>query len=126
MSRLFCGWNCCLFAAAALCLPWSCLGADHPPIATQEEIDFNFQVRPILSDRCFKCHGPDEKSRKAGLRLDTAEGAYAVCDKKTGARAVVPGNVERSEVVRRITSSDPDVMMPPPQSHLQLSQKDIE
>src|SRR3954453_2394685 len=124
MSRLFCGWNCCLFAAAALCLPWSCLGADHPPIATQEEIDFNFQIRPLLSDRCFKCHGPDEKSRKAKLRLDTAEGAYAICDAATGARAIVPLQPEKSDVVRRIMSNDPDEQMPPPKSNLKLNQNE--
>src|SRR3979409_2173308 len=77
-------------------------------------IDFNFQIRPLLSDRCFKCHGPDEKARKAKLRLDTAAGAYAICDPKTGARAIVPKQPGQSDVVRRITSTDPEEQMPPP------------
>src|SRR5215469_11249139 len=66
-----------------------------------EKVDFNFQVRPILADRCFKCHGPDEKARKAKLRLDLAENAYAIRDPKSGKRPVVPHHPERSELYRR-------------------------
>ena len=61
------------------------------------KVDFNFQVRPILSDKCFKCHGPDARNRKAGLRLDTKEGAFG--ETESGARAIVPGNLEDSELV---------------------------
>ncbi len=88
-------------------------------------IDFNFQIRPILSDRCFKCHGPDEKSREADLRLDVLENAIALRDKKTGTRAIVPGQPGKSEVIRRITSTDPDEQMPPPDSHLKISAEEI-
>ena len=90
-----------------------------------ERVDFNFQVRPILSDRCFKCHGPDEKSRKANLRLDNPDGAYATIDKKDKRRAIVPRKPQLSEVVRRITSNDPNEVMPPPESKLQLSTNEI-
>ncbi|MBI1345619.1 DUF1553 domain-containing protein [bacterium] len=70
---------------------------------------FNAHIRPLLSDRCFACHGPDAKHREADLRLDTFEGA-------TAAGAITPGQVTESAVWERITSSDPDVMMPPPSS----------
>ncbi|MEO5804716.1 MAG: c-type cytochrome domain-containing protein, partial [Verrucomicrobiota bacterium] len=91
----------------------------------EERVDFNFQIRPLLSDRCFKCHGPDAKSRKADLRLDVLENAIALRDKKTGTRAIVPGKPEKSEVIRRITSTDPDDQMPPPDSHLKISPEEI-
>ncbi len=70
-------------------------------------IVFNQQIRPLLSDRCFQCHGPDEKRRETDLRLDTFEGA-------TQSGAIVPGNPEASEILRRILSHDPDEQMPPP------------
>jgi hypothetical protein len=84
------------------------------------QVDFNFHVRPILSDKCFACHGPDDRARKGGLSLHTMEGAFATL--ATGRRAVVPGNVGKSELVRRILSTDPAVMMPVPDSHLSLSE----
>ena len=61
--------------------------------AKAEPLDFNLDVRPLLSDRCFKCHGFDENARKAGLRLDNAEGAFA--ERKSG-QAIIPGNPEES------------------------------
>jgi len=76
-----------------------------------QKVDFNFQVRPILSDKCFNCHGPDPRVRKAGLRLDIKEGAFGAT--KSGNRAVVPGNVEESELVQRITALDETERMPP-------------
>src|SRR3954471_18889225 len=76
--------------------------------ATPDKIDFNWQVRPILSDNCFRCHGPDSNSRQAGLRLDKKDAAYA--------QAIQPGNPEQSELVKRITSNDPSWRMPPPAS----------
>lgn len=83
-----------------------------------EKISYNFHVRPILSDKCFVCHGPDKNQLKAGLRLDHAEGAYAPLQETKGAYAIVPGKPEASELMRRITSQDPDVQMPTPDSHL--------
>ena len=79
-----------------------------------EKISFNRHIRPILSENCFACHGFDPKHREADLRLDTFEGATKDRD---GVRAVVPGDVEKSELWARIASDDPDQMMPPPSSH---------
>jgi len=91
--------------------------------ALPERIEFNRHVRPILSENCFACHGPDKNTRKAGRRLDTREGALADLD---GLRAVVPGIAAESELVARLRSSDPDEVMPPPDSHKTLSARDRE
>ncbi|TDI65876.1 MAG: DUF1553 domain-containing protein [Bacteroidetes bacterium] len=102
---------------------------DDTTLAHQElpdKIDFNFHVRPILSDRCYKCHGPDEKARKAGLRFDQEEAAFAMLDSAEGTFAIVPGNLKKSQMVRRISSVDPDFQMPPPESNLSLSDREIE
>lgn len=87
-------------------------------------IDFNLQIKPILSDRCFKCHGPDKNKVKAGLQLTSFEGATQLL--KSGKRAVVPGKPEESELVARIHSKDPDEMMPSPESNLSLSESEKE
>ena len=91
-----------------------------------EKIDFNFQVRPILSDRCFPCHGPDEKARKADLRLDQEEYAFAMLDSVEKTFAIIPGNRAGSQMAHRISSKDPDYMMPPPESKLSLTDYEIE
>ena len=85
------------------------------------KIDFNFHVRPILSDRCFACHGPDEKARESELRLDLMDHAFAPIDSLEGRYAIVPGDVSASELVQRIHAVDPDEMMPPPSSNLSLA-----
>ncbi|GAB4023000.1 hypothetical protein GCM10028808_72170 [Spirosoma migulaei] len=85
-----------------------------------EKVDYNLHVKPILSDRCFACHGPDKAKQQAGLRLDTPEGAYEALA-KSGHTAIVPGNLAKSELVNRIISTDPDVMMPTPKSNLSLT-----
>src|SRR5262245_50300138 len=90
----------------------------------ESRVQFNRDIRPILSDNCYKCHGPDEKERQAGLRLDTEAGTRAELD--SGSIAVVPGDIEASELARRITSTDPDVQMPPPDSGKQLNAKQID
>ena len=77
-------------------------------------ISFNRDVRPILSDRCFACHGFDEKKREAKLRLDTFEGATAL---RESGIAILPGKPDESQVMERILSDDPDVQMPPPTSN---------
>ena len=83
-------------------------------------IDFNFHIKPILSDRCFKCHGSDAEARKAGLRLDLEEGVFADL-KADGEKAFVKGDLSRSVAWMRIASTDPDVQMPPPESNLELT-----
>jgi len=85
------------------------------------EIDFNRDVRPILAANCFACHGFDEHARKAGLRLDVAESAYASSD---GVTPIVPGDPDASELWRRIASPDPDEVMPPPESHRELDARE--
>ena len=87
------------------------------------KLSFNRDVRPILSDNCFACHGFDAKKRKAELRLDTPEGALAV---KDGAQAVKPGDPAASGIIQRALSTDADEIMPPPDSHKKLSPRQIE
>lgn len=89
------------------------------------EIDFNFHIKPILSDRCFACHGPDENKREAGLRLDKEESALAAMGDQKSHYAIVPSNTRKSTVFQRITSSDPEIMMPPPESNLRLSELEV-
>ena len=85
------------------------------------ELDYNQHVKPILSDKCFACHGPDKAKQKAGLRLDLAEKAYDELPESPGKVAIDPGSLATSEVFRRILSTDPEVMMPTPKSHLSLT-----
>lgn len=82
-------------------------------------VSYNFDIRPILSDKCYACHGPDAKKREAGLRLDVPESAYAKLKDGKGV-AIFPGKPEQSEVYKRITSVDPSYQMPTPESHLGL------
>ncbi len=109
--------------AASLSLVLVCLaGCGVPgPVVDDlpETVDFALHVKPILSDRCFKCHGPDAAARMSDLRLDLQETAYA--KQPSGATPIVPGRPGRSELVRRILSEDPGVRMPTPESHLTLS-----
>ncbi len=88
-----------------------------------EYIDYNFHIKPILSDRCYTCHGPDPETRKAGLRLDIEEEAFKKL--KSGNFAFVKGSINKSEVVKRLVSQDPDKIMPPPESELKISNREI-
>ncbi|MCA9135175.1 MAG: PSD1 domain-containing protein [Planctomycetales bacterium] len=97
-----------------------CGAADGPP-DSDRPLRFNRDIRSILSDKCFACHGPDAKTVEGGLRLDLAGQAT---DSSVG--AIVPGKPDESEVVRRIRSSDPDEVMPPPHSHKELTEKERE
>jgi len=97
--------------------PADVLAVEH---TLPETVDYNLHVKPILSDRCFACHGPDKAKQQAGLRLDTPEGAYEALA-ESGKRAIVPGNLAKSEFYHRIVSNDPDYMMPEPASNLALS-----
>jgi len=94
-------------------------------VAADEPLGFNRDIRPILSDRCFKCHGPDKASRKGGLRLDVPEGAYAERE-KSHEHAVVPGKPQESLLCKKIFATDPADAMPPPNSNLTLNAQEKE
>lgn len=85
------------------------------------KVDFNFHVKPILSDKCFACHGPDEKKRQADFRLDTEEGAFKALKSNAGHFAIVKGDPDASYLVKRIYSEDPLFRMPPMESNLALT-----
>ncbi len=87
-----------------------------------QEISYRRDILPILADNCFECHGPDAKQREAGLRLDIRENALELTD---GRAAIVPEKVGESELIRRIQSTDPDEVMPPPESKKALSAEQI-
>jgi hypothetical protein len=92
-------------------------------LQAEEPVDFKRDIRPILSNSCFLCHGPDDKRRKGDLRLDIKEGAFRVND---GKQAFVPGKPDQSEAMRRILTPDKDDHMPPAKSGKQLTPKQIE
>src|SRR5438445_3667727 len=92
--------------------------------ANRGATDFDRDIRPILSDKCFACHGPDEKERKARLRLDRKEDAFKPL--KSGASAIVPGDPDKSELITRLTAKDEDDVMPPPKSGKTLTAAQID
>src|SRR6476620_639586 len=89
-----------------------------PAVASAQEVQCNRDIRPIFSDKCFACHGLDAKHRKAELRLDVPEGAFA---ERKGHHAIVPGEVTKSELWARITTSDEADVMPPRDTHKHIS-----
>ncbi|MDB6149994.1 MAG: hypothetical protein JWQ44_1442, partial [Chthoniobacter sp.] len=92
------------------------------PAAAAERVDFNRDIRPIISGKCFACHGPDEESREADLRLDVRAEALKERD---GVRAIVPGDLKASELLLRVTSTDRDEVMPPPKEGHPLEPKEV-
>src|SRR6188472_1682501 len=86
-------------------------------------VDFAREIRPILSENCFTCHGPDSNKRKAGLRLDQKESAFAKAE--SGETPIVPGDLEKSDLLRRIASTDKDEVMPPPKEHRKLKPEQV-
>ncbi|MAE62825.1 MAG: hypothetical protein CMJ18_01015 [Phycisphaeraceae bacterium] len=92
-------------------------------ITAAQDVDFNRDVRPILSANCFACHGHDAEKREAGLRLDRASSARA---ERKGRRAIAPGDLTASEGWRRINATDPDLLMPPPSTHKTLTRSEID
>lgn len=112
----------------SFCL-WSCGNSVEIPQEVMafeaklpENVDYNLHIKPILSDRCFKCHGPDKAKIEAGLQLANFDGATLVL--KSGAQAIDPGNIDNSELIARILSKDPEKVMPTPKSHLTLSDEE--
>jgi hypothetical protein len=112
------GWRGSITAAIAGALLSVVVLAGQSTPARPTRVNFTTQIRPLLSDRCFRCHGPDATKRKAELRLDVAAGALKTLE--DGWAVVKPGNPERSEMIRRIFAEDDD-MMPPSESHLSLT-----
>ncbi len=113
------GRSIAIIPVLSICL-WSCKVDIPEPVSIAydnlpEEVDFNFHVRPILSDRCYSCHGPDEEARKGELRLDQPQDFRKV---------IKPGNLRGSAMVHRVLSDDPEEMMPPPASNLALTEKE--
>ncbi len=115
--RLFFTLSICVLLLAA-CNHEPAAPTIEEQLAALGEIDYNFHVKPILSQNCYLCHGPDESSRKADLRLDLAEHAYAMRDSVS---AITPGNAEGSLLIHRINTTDPEEIMPPPEAHKTLS-----
>ncbi|MFM8572595.1 MAG: PSD1 and planctomycete cytochrome C domain-containing protein, partial [Pirellula sp.] len=105
----------------ATCFGWLVLISQV--VLAENPISYNRDIRPILADKCFACHGFDEKKREAGLRLDTFEGASFERD---GKRAIVPGDPKASLLWDRVHATDPDIKMPPPESHKELTAAEIE
>lgn len=105
----------------------ACLGSGQKEhsLAGTEDPGYNFDIRPILSDKCFACHGPDANKRAAGLRLDIAEEAYKALKENPGAFAIVPGMPDHSQVYLRISTTDTALMMPPANSNLKLTEQEI-
>ena len=92
--------------------------------ALPEVVDYNFHIRPIFSDRCYTCHGPDANARQADLRLDEENGAKET-KLSSGGYAIVPGSARKSLLYARIRSEAPEQRMPPPESNLTLSENEI-
>ncbi|MEM7366961.1 MAG: DUF1553 domain-containing protein [Bacteroidota bacterium] len=111
-----CGCMCVLMWSCRIDLP------DQVAVAYEElpaQLAFNIDIKPLLSDRCYQCHGPDEQAREAELRLDVKEGLFARTE--NGKHAFVSGSPRQSEAIRRILSDDPEEMMPPPSSNYALN-----
>ena len=89
-------------------------------VSLPDKIDYNFHIKPILSDRCFACHGPDAQKREGDLRLDIAANAYAALKSGNG-KAIIANNIGKSQLVHRILAKDTEISMPPPESNLSLS-----
>ncbi len=86
-----------------------------------EVVDFNYHIKPIISDRCFKCHGPDKAKQESELGLNVEAGFFKTLKEDSTRHVIVPGKPEQSELYRRIVETDPEEMMPPPESNLVLS-----
>ena len=103
-----------------LILALALLNKNSNVVSAQTAVSYNRDIRPIFSDTCFRCHGPDKNARKAGLRLDLRE--EAIKKTKSGVTPIVPNKPEESEIVRRIFSKEKFEMMPPEEIHKTLTE----
>ena len=108
-------WSLAVFGYS---VPW-----DGMRLEAEQPVNFDREIRPILSEHCFACHGPDKQARKADLRLDKREDVLRV---REGIAVIVPAKVEDSELVRRVASTDPDEVMPPPAFKKRLNSQQID
>jgi hypothetical protein len=120
----------CCSVLAFLVILSSCKNKDYQVYIDKvdglpDRVAFNYHIKPILSDRCFACHGPDRNARSTEFRLDTEEGAFAALIESKGEHAIVSGDPHNSEIFRRIVSEDPEYQMPPPESNLTLSSREV-
>ncbi|MGN6615925.1 MAG: DUF1549 domain-containing protein, partial [Ilyomonas sp.] len=114
------------FIAILIVLQFSSCTSSSDEVDGSGIISYNFQIRPILSDKCYNCHGPDANKRQAGLRLDIASEAYKALQEHPRAHALVPGKPELSELFVRVSSTDTSMLMPPPSSNIApLSESEI-
>lgn len=118
MKIIFC--KIALVMSASVVMLYSTMPAAE---SAPEPVKFGRDVLPILSNNCFACHGPDEKNRQAGLRLDLEASAKA---KRRSGSPIVPGQPDKSLIIARIASTDPDMVMPPPSSHKQVTPQQVE
>ncbi|MEY3646204.1 MAG: hypothetical protein RL127_912 [Bacteroidota bacterium] len=119
-------WLILILAIGGIFTYTQCTDTQAQENAMPDVIDYNYHIRPIFSDRCFKCHGPDANKRKAGLRLDTQEGAYAAFKDNPSMHAIVPGHPESSDAFQRLITKDTSLRMPTMSSHLTVSSHEIE
>src|SRR5881397_904994 len=122
MSLRFCG--ALIIGLGMSMVTATVLAASKDKASATSTVEFNRDIRSILSDNCFACHGPDENKRKAKLRLDRREEAFK--GGKSGELAIIPGDPAKSEIVHRITSKDEDEKMPPPKSGKKLTAQQID
>ncbi|MEZ6049462.1 MAG: PSD1 and planctomycete cytochrome C domain-containing protein [Planctomycetaceae bacterium] len=112
-----------LIKCVALCAAWFLLPGGVTSISAEEKVEYNRDIRPILADKCFQCHGPDEKSREADMRLDLRESALAAV---SDLAPIVPGDAEHSAVMVRVEETDPDLKMPPAVTKKHLTAEEVE
>ena len=122
ISIRFAAMSLALMFATSATSSWAASKDSKP--GTGGKIDFNRDIRPILSDNCFACHGPDDKERKGKLRLDDVKEALKPA--KSGEHAIVPGDVAKSQLIARILTKDADEIMPPPKTGKKLTAQQID
>ncbi|MFP6615620.1 MAG: c-type cytochrome domain-containing protein [Candidatus Hydrogenedentota bacterium] len=109
-----------LFSAIIVCG----ISIAYPSARADDKVDFNRDVRPIISEKCYACHGPDSAAREKDLRFDIREGLFGKSE--FGQPLIVPGDPEESEIYYRITAEDPDERMPSADSNLSLTKEEID